>query len=190
MAFEIELKAWVDEREAVERRIGEIARFTADFEKQDVYWFQVSQQASGDGVPLSGVRIRRETARGREQAPKSLTLVTYKTKELRGGIEVNDEKEFSVSHADAFEELLRRLGFKPGIAKNKRGRSWKYGGLTVELSDVERLGCFIELEIMAGDDRPETIEAAKNSLYDFLTRAGVSKERIEPRYYNEMLARQ
>jgi adenylate cyclase class 2 len=187
VAFEIELKAWVDDRESVEKRIGGLAEFTADFEKEDVYWMPVSRGETGAGLPLSGVRVRSETVRARGEAARNLVLVTYKTKEVRGGIEVNDEKEFAVTGLPAFEELLRRLGLEAGVSKKKRGRSWRYGGITVELSDVERLGCFVELEIMANDDSAETVDAARAALLSFLKLAGIAEDRIETRYYNEML---
>jgi adenylate cyclase class 2 len=192
VAFEIELKAWVDDRESVEKRIGELAEFTADFEKEDVYWMPVSRRETGAGLPLSGVRIRRETVRAPGEAARNLVLVTYKTKEVRGGIEVNNEKEFTVTGLPAFEGLLRRLGLEAGAYKKKLGRSWRYGGgpadgITVELSDVERLGCFLELEIMAGDDGAKTVNAARAALLSFLKLAGINEDRIETRYYNEML---
>jgi adenylate cyclase class 2 len=194
MAFEIELKAWVDDRSAVEKRIGDLAEFTADFEKDDVYWVPVSRSdtsAAAGGLPLSGVRIRRETTRARGEEPQSLVLVTYKTKEVRDGIEVNDEKEFTVTGLPAFEELLRRMGLDPGISKKKRGRAWRYGdstdAVTVELSEVERLGCFVELEIMADDNDADTVNAARKKLLSFLKLAGISEDRIETRYYNDML---
>ena len=202
MAFEIELKAWVDDRQAVERRIGELADLTADFEKEDSYWIPLEPAGGRGAIPVSGVRVRRETVRARDGATESFTLVTYKTKEVRGGIEVNDEKEFMLKAAPdgtqsgdgggtavkAFEELLERLGLAPGRHKKKWGRSWKYGGITVELSDVERLGCFLELEILTGDSGGETVERARKSLLGLLALIGIKEDRIETRYYNEMLA--
>ncbi|MDR2803875.1 MAG: class IV adenylate cyclase [Treponema sp.] len=199
MPFEIELKAWVDDREAVEKRIDSAASFVASFEKDDTYWFPVLPVAKQETVPVSGIRIRRETISRRNHAPESLTLATYKTKEIRNGIEVNDEKEFAVKAPTpaggafdedaiaAFKELMERLGLAPGISKKKQGRSWRYGCINVELSSVEKLGCFLELEIMADDDKPETVEQARKELLAFLKLAGISEERIETRYYNEML---
>jgi adenylate cyclase class 2 len=113
--------------------------------------------------------------------------VTYKSKELREGLEVNDELEFGVDSPEVFGEFLGRLGFKPGIAKKKRGRCWKQGDLTAEIAEVEGLGWFIELEILADNSRPETVAEARRRLLDFLREAGVGEDRIEPRYYTEML---
>jgi adenylate cyclase class 2 len=188
MPFEIELKARVDDREAVERNINSIAVFCGDFNKQDAYWFPVSRPYyDSEAPPLSGVRIRRETMQTPGKSAETITLVTYKTKEVRDGIEINDEREFTVNNAETFEELLRRLGLRPGISKKKRGRSWKSGGITIEVAEVERLGCFIELEIISENDKPDTIARARNSLYALLKQTGISEERIETRYYNDML---
>jgi hypothetical protein len=134
MAIEIELKAWVDDREAVEKRIEALAVFMADFEKDDVYWLPYPD----GGQPLAAVRVRQECVMSRDAPAGRLALVTYKAKEVRRGVEVNDEKEFAVaavpsaaSAADgtaadgaalaAFEELLDRLGFAPGMSKKNGG---------------------------------------------------------------------
>ncbi|MDR3356521.1 MAG: CYTH domain-containing protein [Spirochaetaceae bacterium] len=203
MAFEIELKAWVDDRETVERRIGELADLTADFRKEDRYWVPDSSVAARRAAPVSGVRVRRETVTARDGSTESFTLVTYKTKEVRNGLEINEEKEFSLkappesqSRADgeeaavrAFEELLGRLGLVPGMSKKKEGRAWKYGSITVELSELDRLGCFLELEILTDNGSAETVELARESLLGLLALIGIKKDRIETRYYNEMLAK-
>jgi adenylate cyclase class 2 len=102
-------------------------------------------------------------------------------------MEINDEREFSVSDGDAFEELLRRLGLQKGMEKNKRGWAWIWDGVTMELTEVEGLGRFVELEIITDDDSNEAIAAARTRLLALLRKIGVKKDRIEPRYYTEML---
>jgi adenylate cyclase class 2 len=102
-------------------------------------------------------------------------------------MEINDEREFSVSDAAAFEELLRRLGLQKGIEKNKRGWAWNCAGITVDLTEVAGLGWFVELEILTDDDTGGTVTAARTRLLALLRKIGVKKDRIEPRYYTEML---
>jgi adenylate cyclase class 2 len=195
MAFEIELKAWLDDRETIERNIDAAARFIADFEKSDAYWQPVSGSAAGAGMPPSGVRVRRELVRQAGKAAAALrVLVTYKTKEVRDGIEINEEKEFSVAGADeetdgtaALEELFSRMGLAKSAVKTKRGRLWRYGEIGVEVSEVGGLGVFVEQEIIAPDGSGPTVEAARRKLLDFIRLIGVSKEKIESRYYNELL---
>jgi adenylate cyclase class 2 len=204
MATEIELKAWVEDPEALRGRLSALAGAGASFEKADSYWMLPLREGSGSvaglslpsglGLP-SGVRVRRET---RERPAGELSrevLVSYKVKEVREGLEINDEREFAVSGPadapnagpNAFEELLRRLGLERGAEKHKLGRAWKYRGITAELSLVRGLGWFVELEILADNDRSETVADARSRLLALLAELGVAADRIEPRYYTELL---
>jgi adenylate cyclase class 2 len=186
MAFEIELKAWVDDPGAVREKLDELALFNGEFLKEDTYW---KQENSGNRpeILLPAVRVRGES--GRDAAGKAYRVITVtcKSKETLDGIEVNHEREFSVSDAEAFAELLGQLGLKPAMGKRKSGFSWNYDGITAELTEVTGLGWFAELEILAGDDEPETVRTARQRLLELLSRLGIGKDRIEPRYYTEML---
>lgn len=181
MGIEIELKARVHDTEACRRRLEAIAGPGAAFVKNDEYWFlkaadggaerSAAAKAGGGTSPAdffsSGLRIRRE-----EKAGKKQILVTWKTKEKRGKIEVNEEKEFALTGQAVFEELLAALGFEKRIVKNKNGFVWRIldasgrgglsgaaGPLTAELCEVsglagktekaKSLGWFLELEIIA-----------------------------------------
>ncbi|MDR1148932.1 MAG: CYTH domain-containing protein [Spirochaetaceae bacterium] len=209
--FEIELKAWVDDSDAVKKRISALAEFTADFEKEDIYWIPVSRPESPPAAPLSSVRIRKETLKPQGKEPEHLILVTYKVKELRSCIEVNDEKEFAVTapsdtdaarkaSLNAFEGLLYRLGLKAGVSKKKQGTAWKYAAgigdgsdcgrdpIYVELSRVDRLGVFVEVEILTYSNDSETVNTARDRLMALLKLIGISADKIETRYYNDMLA--
>ena len=146
-------------------------------------------------------------------AGESLCLATYKKKEVQDGIEVNDEHEFEIrsSSGDAakgFEEFLKGIGMKPGASKKKRG--WAFiiegkqarpglGNICAELVEVEGLGWFAELEILADKDaaegavrdavtdREELLAEGKKRLLDFLDSLGIGRQAIESRYYTEML---
>lgn len=182
--MEIELKAWVDDPEDLRARLRSFAGSETAFEKADTYWLF---SGAGRSIPLSGIRIRRETSVDPAGMVSRALWVTYKIKEIREGIEINDEREFSVSDSAAFEELLRRLGLEKGMEKRKKGWAWIYEGVTTELTEVEGLGWFVELEIISGDDKNETISAVRSRLLTLLHKIGVKRDRIEPRYYTEML---
>jgi adenylate cyclase class 2 len=137
------------------------------------------------------VRIRRESSRYPEGRTEEKVLVTYKTKEVREGIEINDEREFTVSDGDTFGELLERLGLKPGVRKHKQGWAWTCGNIHAELCEVSgrnrNLGWFLELEILADDAETETVAAARKELLGLLARLNVARDCIEERYYSELL---
>jgi adenylate cyclase class 2 len=200
MVTEIELKAHVDDPRAIKSGISLSASPPLSFEKSDCYWIPAGS-LPGD-IPKSGVRVRREKRRlpGDTAEDEEKTLVTYKSKEVRDGIEINDEMEFAVSDAQAFEELLKRLGLKPGLGKHKKGWSWIFaenpaagnGNIQVELCEVtnpdHNLGWFVELEILTDDAGPETVSAARKQLLDFLDKLNIPRVIIEERYYSELLS--
>lgn len=181
---EIELKAHVENPEKLKARLEALAEYTGAFEKEDAYWFP---KKSGFPVPPSGLRVRREkdTAPGGETS--GIVYVTYKSKETREGIEINDEKEFEVSGAEEFEELIGLWGFEKGIAKKKKGWAYRHGRINAELCQVEGLGWFIELEILGDKKDGETLDRAREELLRFLEDLGIGREKLESRYYTEML---
>jgi adenylate cyclase class 2 len=215
MAIEIELKARVKDIESLKTALAEKSESSFRFEKEDVYW---SRKAGR--VPK--IRVRREKrffANGKYAAgifaagvpegnSESLCLVTYKKKEVKDGIEINDEREFEIRPStgraiDAtgdFEDLLKVLGFKISASKKKRG--WAYtiteknarlglDNICAELVEVEGLGWFVELEIVANanadNNREEMVEEGKKRLLDLLDSLGIKREAVESRYYTEML---
>jgi adenylate cyclase class 2 len=199
MAVEIEIKAHVNDFERIKNKFSDPGGVPSAIEKEDAYWIAPEGLGKTVGsIPLSGVRIRQETKVSASGLREERILVTYKTKERREGIEVNDEREFAVSDKKPFEELLLRLGFKPGLRKYKAGWSWNIGGITAELCRVKGrpgppgpgmtdLGWFAELEIIAETGDNETVKAASTRLEELLEKAGLPKEAVEERYYSEML---
>lgn len=182
---EIEMKARVSDPEATACRIGEFALFTGETRKRDVYW---TQGERADGTALK-VRIRDEDG--------ALT-VTYKRKEVRGTLEVNDEREFRIDCREAFECLLADAGFQPTDKKEKSTRRWSLARrdaaspeekaeIGIELSHVAGLGWFLELEALADAPSDAEIERTRVMLLDLLGRCGIDESKLEGRHYTEML---
>ena len=203
MTIEIELKAHVKDFEALRLILQKKAEYRSAFEKEDRYWFPGTKSFSGispiDVVdfplldfPSTGLRIRRENRNFPDGTEGSFTFLTYKIKEVRDGIEINDEREFEIrpsssNNGTAIEDLLIRLGLKPGISKRKRGWEFLHENINADLAEVENLGWFVELEILADNNREETIAQERRQLLDFLTSLGIGEEAIESRFYSEML---
>jgi adenylate cyclase class 2 len=194
VGFEIEIKAWAEDPEGIGRLISRFALYGGEFLKEDEYWLRgdaagnapgnaAVQDAEKDaaGIPVTGIRIRRECHTDPKGRSRRTILVTCKIKEVREGLEVNDEREFEVSDAEAFAELLGRLGFEGGLRKIKQGRLWTWEGIKAEILELKGLGWFVELEIVADNDRPETVAAARSRLLDLLGKLGIGEEKIEAR---------
>ena len=199
--FEIELKAHVDDREAVIAALNSFAVYGGALQKEDAYWHAALE------CKEVTVRLRRESRFGGEDAggfasrsktddegnPRSSrVLFTYKRKEVRtvsdgASIEVNEEKECECSNADAIESFLADAGFTVCLRKSKRVLSWRFEDALFELCDVEGLGDFLEIEIMANERGTDEAAAAEEKLLLLLDKCAISRDRIEKRYYSELL---
>ena len=189
MAVEIELKARLDDFEPVRERLFAVGEYDRSYIKSDTYWLP-AQGGALASIP-SGVRVRRDRGIDAGGAAHESILVTYKTKEITDGIEVNDESEFTVSNAAPFEALLLNLGLREAIRKEKQGWAWnippEQPPILAELSLVTGLGWFLEIEIQAANDQRQTVDESRRRLLALLEKLEIPAERIEPRPYTVML---
>ncbi|MDR2479465.1 MAG: class IV adenylate cyclase [Treponema sp.] len=195
MAFEIELKVRLNDLGPVKERLAAIGIFCQSFEKSDTYWIPGgADYQSHKRLPPPDIRVRREISVDAEGKTRLSALVTYKTKVINNGIEVNDEREFTVSCAEIFEDMLERLGLRPHIHKVKQGWAWTIAAenqeepsVLAELSLVKNLGFFLELEILAADNTARTVGSSQSRLLSLLARLEIDASQIEERPYTELL---
>jgi predicted adenylyl cyclase CyaB len=192
MSMEIELKARITNYEPVKRLLSEKAEYLGAFEKDDTLWYpETPDSGEAAGLPPRWIRVRREKRSLPDGTEASAVFATYKYRKTTDGIEINDEREFEVRSSgqpdQVFEDFLLRMGLRPGAGKRKRGWAFSREGITAELAEAEGLGWFIELEILADNDREETAAEAKRRLLSFLDHLGIGREAIEARTYMQML---
>ena len=195
--YEIELKAWVDDVPATENKLNEFAKYIGLTEKHDTYWRKKNTEI--------GIRIRQETGKP--------IIATWKQKNLKdGNVEINTEREFVIGSTeftndtipndknaeslknalDTFESFLQTSDFEISLQKYKSTKTWHYQTeefdlITIEISYVEFLGYFIEIEILCPTNDDATVEKAQSCLHLVLEKSGISKDKIESRYYWQLL---
>ena len=173
MGVEVELKAQVVDTETLRERLEHLGSFSRRYRKEDWYF------GFGDDPESARYRLRRDGERW---------LCTFKQKKILDGIEENRETEFSVSDGEAFRLFLYSMGLTCLVTQLKEGESWLVDGVTVELSRVNELGYFVELEVVLGDTATGSdISAARSRLLALLDRLDISPEAIETRTYTEMI---
>ncbi len=129
-------------RAALER--AEAERVAAMLE-ENVFYDTADRRllAAGSGMRL---RVHRMLADGGTNV-----RMTFKGPKQPGLLKLRREIEFGVDDGDAAGELLAALGYEPIIRFEKRRERWRLGGCVVELDEMPRLGCFVEIE---GPDEP------------------------------------
>ena len=173
MRYEVELKAWVADWDAIEARLRETCEFIREFHKSDRYF-------------RSPVGVERDTS-FRLRRDNDGAVVTFKEKRPRNGVEYNREREFSVDDAEAFLELVERVGCVEYALKIKTGLEFHSDGMTVELVRVEGLGAFLEIEIIENTSDAAVHEQAALKIRAFLGWTGISEDQIEERSYVDLL---
>ena len=150
--LEIEVKFKVDThdviREALRREGGHYVSRAAE---TNTLLDTPDQQLFKSGCGLR-VRVNRmedtTTNNSSTNVPTILTAstLTYKGPQQPGSMKVREEIETSIGDADATMKLLSILGFEARFIFEKRRETWRLGNATVELDEVPRLGCYVEIE--------------------------------------------
>ena len=192
---EVELKAHVDDRAALAQKLDSFAIRGQHIIRDDNYWGKGS-------CDKNKIRIRRESFLNPDGSVANTDiLVTYKRKaKIKGAdnveAEANDEKECTVSDAAALEAFLTDTGYSIQLEKHKDVEDWitevpdlGCGRLkaTLELCYVEKLGDFLEIEILSPSNDISILTALHGELEKLLDKAGIAKDHIENRYYSELL---
>ncbi len=120
----------------------------------------------------------------------SANFLTYKGPKQPGAVKVRTELEVPLRDgeeaAEQFMQLLAHLGYRVVAVVRKQRRTYhlERGGfaLTVCLDEVEQLGRFAEVEIVAPD---EQVDAARSVLAD--TAAALGLTNLERRSYLNLL---
>ncbi len=120
----------------------------------------------------------------------SENYLTYKGPKLKADVKVRTELEIAIQPGDAaaadMTRLLTHLGYRPVavVKKRRRSASLRRGAFafTVTLDDVEGLGHFAEVEVLAPEDRRAEAERAVAALAAEL---GLSE--VERRSYLELV---
>lgn len=196
---EIELKAHVYDREKLIAMLNSFAEYQKTVTKNDTYFHlqktdgKKNEEANKKNYISARIRIQTEKTKS---GIKTLNFLTYKRKENKTdengiSIEVNDEKESEISSTEAIEALFADAGFVPALKKKKEvmifSAETECGKATLELCNVEKLGDFIEIEILSGTNNAETTEKIQSELKRLLSRCEIPEKDIESRYYSEML---
>jgi adenylate cyclase class 2 len=177
---EIEIKGWVDDYDALKTRLDREAELVGNDQKRDLYYGPEDKGAGRVDLAEDNVfRLRNTSGRW---------LVTAKVRHFDPHVEISDEVEFEVSCASSFRAFARYLGYRPFVVKRKVTRSYRIGDATVELSRIDPLGDFLEVErLLEGDADPHEIKEAAQEVKALLLQLGIRESRIEPRPYIDML---
>ncbi len=97
----------------------------------------------------------------------------------------SEEIEFEVSDYALANKFLSTLGYKPWVQVNKKRRYSKYENVNICMDEVERLGCFVELELLIADKDDIDYES---TLIDIAKQLGINPNNRINSHYDTMIS--
>lgn len=157
--IEVEVKARVTDPDQLKERLRELGCDLHDVVEQRDHIFMSPYEGGDTGRTRNVLRLR-------EQGDKVLlTLKQDRTGELDCL-----EEETTVGDRERAEAILKLLGFELWTKVTKRRQQGRWGDRTVCVDEVEDLGWFFEVEVMAATD--DTVRL-QDDLWQELKQAGL-----------------
>lgn len=179
--IELELKAWVPSLSSLERKLKKLgAVFQEELKENDSYF----TFANTKGYQKKRFRLR-------ELKDRSIVTVKIERNNRFLNIDANQEVEFEIKDPDAFRIFAKEFGFRLLIKKRKMVKRYRlnqpkvYRDILIELVKVEKLGNFIELEMLLKNKK--NIDIAAKKLRALLSYLGIPETKIEPTPYTKLL---
>ncbi len=97
----------------------------------------------------------------------------------------SEEIEFEVSDYDLANKFLSALGYKEWVQVNKKRVYSKYDDVNICMDEVERLGYFIELELLIDENDEKDYESI---LLDYAKKLGIDTARRINSHYDTMIS--
>ncbi|MEM1824255.1 MAG: class IV adenylate cyclase [Candidatus Nezhaarchaeales archaeon] len=173
--IEVEVKVVLSEKEKQEvlKRLREACSSEKVYEEEDIFFISTHD-------PLLGVD---KTLKLR----KSDGEIKLVFKQRRPNRELKESLEFEVrvreEDVNNLVQLLRCLGFKESLVIKKKRRSFYLSECTINIDDVEGLGSFLEIEVLANEVEEGNV---LNKILETLSALGLSEKKLIHRGYAEM----
>ncbi|MCX4365267.1 MAG: class IV adenylate cyclase [Bacilli bacterium] len=97
----------------------------------------------------------------------------------------SEEIEFEVSDYFLANKFLSALGYKEWVQVNKKRVYSKYDDVNICMDEVERLGYFIELELLIDENDEKDYESI---LLDYAKKLGIDTDRRINSHYDTMIS--
>ncbi len=172
--IEVETKIPFKEKDlsSVRDRIKKIARFVKKQTKKDDYYTLEYFQ-----YPEKSLRVRDMGKIREVNFKKRISFVN--------GIHAKKEVQFQISDIKGFFDLIQDFGFRKWLHKEKTTELYRTkSGVNIELNHVNKLGWFLELEVLCSN---KDINNARKKIKEAREALGFSEKDSEVRGYTKQL---
>lgn len=177
--LEIELKIALTKQQykKIKNYFDDKFQYSGSVIESDVYFNGIDRDFSKTDETFRLRKVERET--------NTSVFVTYKGAKLNKAIKARKELEVSVSDYGTMLGVISSLGFKEAAHVKKQRYYYTDGSITATLDDVNGLGEFLELEILAPDQ--DDVDKYSAQLFDLLSTLKLDRKAVTTSSYLEML---
>ncbi|MDL2235230.1 class IV adenylate cyclase [Christensenellaceae bacterium OttesenSCG-928-L17] len=178
--LEIEIKAKADNHAELVKNLllrGFCKEHT--LRERDTYFNGVDRNFKQTDEALR-LRSTEKLASGERHA-----AITYKGPKIDNVSQTRKEYEVCVGDGPRMQDLLMALGYAPVLTVQKERAYYTRGDITACVDEVEGLGSFVELEIVAEESAAS--DEAVETLFILLEALGISRAACTRKSYLEML---
>ncbi len=173
--IEVEIRAKVDNFAEIKKKLKELkASLSKSVHQIDKIFGHPMFLDSKNMIVEGGIVPRIRSVNGK------CSLQFKEICRTSGGIELKSE----ISNIDIGVTFLNKLGFKEAFTIDKHRESYKYKGFNIDLDNVDKLGCFIEIEKMVGS--PAEKESAREECVRLLALISPNSK-IENKKYGDLM---
>lgn len=172
---EIELKFKVDNLAEFTNNLESLNCTISDYIMQNdtIYVFDLDNVESCAGSVW--LRVRRVDDK---------VELNYKKQSLKKS--ESQEIEFGVDDYEKANSFLKALGYKEWVRVNKKRRYSKYEGANICIDEVERLGNFVEIELLV--DEEDKVDNYEDELLKIAEKLGINIKNKVDDHYDTMIA--
>ncbi|KDE59469.1 adenylate cyclase [Halostagnicola sp. A56] len=180
--YEVEVKVPAD-LERVRQRLAELEATPLGAVVQTDTYYDAPHRSFPETD--EALRIRRERPVDEQD---SEAVVTYKGPLVDDESKTREEIETGLEDGEAFDAVLRNLGFDPAATVRKRRERFElddFEGYTITCDAVDGVGEYVEVETDATDD---DLEFAREGAFEVLERLGLeAAETVRTSYLGLLL---
>lgn len=173
--IEVEIRSKVNDLDSVKTKLNEVGAKFINTKKQVDKVFGHPDTLDEENKIKEGffsARIR--------QVDDNIKVDLKEILREKGGIEISSK----LGNIESGLKFLDKIGYKEAFTVSKTRDTFEHNGFTICLDNVDKLGCFIEIEKVINTDEEE--EKVRNECKELLKQISPDSE-IEPRKYGDLM---
>ncbi|MHA2236530.1 MAG: class IV adenylate cyclase [Candidatus Thorarchaeota archaeon] len=181
--FEVEVKVAIDSFEKMEQRILQLGAKKNNKELQIDSYYDHPCRTFQETDEALRVRSRQPLGVNEPSSSRGLVEFTYKGPIIDKTTKTRIEASTILDESQEISSILEHLDFKLVASVTKNRQFYSLSDITISIDEVEDVGLFMELEIIA---KSKNVDQARNIIFALMEKMGLDPTRTIRASYLEL----